>query len=411
MLFERRSLNNPGTPLTADGIMSILGSGMSTDSGVAVSEFSALQMAAVWRCVSLISSAIAGLPLRTYKDAGDGFREEVPNALLANPHPELTRYELIQMTLLHILLWGNAYILKIPNVVGNRIVRLLPIQPWKVVPTRKRISVDGLTDYFGDKQYQVVAQGAPSEPLTDDEILHIPGLGYDGLRGLSKIAYLRQSIGVGLAAEQFGARFFGSGSLVSGFIKSAKKLDQTQANVIKQNWRERMTGLARAHEVAVLDGSLEFVPLTMPNDDAQFMETRRFAVEEVARFYGVPPHLVGAVEKSTSWGAGIAEQSLGFVRYTLSEYMVPYEQRVTKELLPAGQVAEFDTDRILRGDAAARWAVYATGKEIDVLTKEDICRAESLPKPPPEPATPAPVLSPPPPGGVPPNVGKTPAGV
>src|SRR4029077_1511517 len=214
MLFERRGLNNPSPPLTSDGIMSVLGSGMTTDSGVSVSEFSALQMSVVWRCVSLIGSAIAGLPLRTYEEGAGGFRQPVVNPLLEDPHPEFTRYELILLALVHILLWGNSYILKIPNVIGNRIVRLLPLQPWTVTVTRKRITVDGIDSYYGPKLYTVSAQGAPSEPLTDDEILHIPGLGYDGLKGLSRIAYGRQFMGVGLAAEQFGGRLFGSGSLI-----------------------------------------------------------------------------------------------------------------------------------------------------------------------------------------------------
>src|SRR4029077_3560312 len=289
--------------------------------------------------------------------------------------------------------------------------RLLPLQPWTVTVTRKRITVDGIDSYYGPKLYTVSAQGAPSEPLTDDEILHIPGLGYDGLKGLSRIAYGRQFMGVGLAAEQFGGRLFGSGSLIGGVLQTEKKLDQTQANVIKQNWRERMTGLARAHEIAVLDSGLKFQPISIPPEDSPVIETRRFAVEEVARFYGVPPHLVGAVEKSTSWGAGIAEQSLGFVRYTLSEYMVPFEQRVTKELLPPGQVAEFDTDRILRGDAAARWAVYATAKAIGCFSANDILRKEGEPPIPGGDVYAGAQLPAPPAPGVPPDTGKTPAGV
>ncbi len=407
--LERRStLNNPVVPLSSDGILSVLGTGMTTDAGVNVSEMTALRLSVVWRCVTLIAQAIAAMPLRAYRPQLDAegniiARSLTPCPILEQPHPEFTPFDFWEMVFTHLLLWGNAFILKVPDGLG-RTTRLLPIPPWKVSVRR---ASGGTVLQPGEKQYFILEPSGAKTSLpylTDEEVLHIPGFGYDGVRGLSPIAHIRQGIGLGIAAEEFGARLFGSGSLIGGVLQSDKEIDQTRANELKASWRERITGLARAHEIAVLDSGLKFVPIALPPEDSQFLQSREFTVTDIARFYGVPVHLVNDVDKSTSWGAGIAEQSLGFVRYTLQSWMTRGEQRVTLGgiLLP-GLVAAFDPSDLLRGDTAARFAAYSVALSGRWITRNEVRGKEGLPPgpaeldefdPPPGPAvtiTPAPL--------------------
>lgn len=369
----RASLNNPAVALSSDSIIAVLGSGLRTDSGVNVSELTAMRMTAVWRCVSLMSGLVAQLPLKTYGILSGGGRAELELPILKSPYPGMTSYQMWELVMVHLLLWGNAYLLKIYDELGQNVVRLLPLNPWSVY-VRRNTPIPGSA--FGSK---VFAVSGADHTYTDEDILHIPGVGYDGIQGLSPIAHARQGIGLGLAAEEYGARLFGSGSLHSGFLKTDQRLTQEGADVIKQRWRERIAGLGKAHEVAVLDNGLSFVPITIPPDQAQFLQTRAFTVEEICRLYGVPPHLVMQTDKTSSWGAGIAEQTLGFVRFTLSAWTTRLEQELTLHLCPPGQYLEFDMRRLLRGDDANRYSVYATAKAIGVMTGNEIRKAENMP--------------------------------
>jgi HK97 family phage portal protein len=354
--MERRdTLENPSVPLSSPQAWALLAGQNSTDSGVNVSEFSAMRVTAMWRAVHLIAGTIAQMPLNVWdgKRGEASNRKPVDTPWIDNPNDEVDWLEFIETSLAHILLWGNAYWLPVYTNLGDEIAQIWALSPWNVTPTRKLSPRPGVP---GPKSYRV-AQGS-GLTLSDADLVHFPGLGYDGIRGLSPVSHARQALGLGVAAEQYGARLFGSGTLMGGIVTTDQKLDKDQADTIKARWRDKLTGLAKAHEVAVLDNGLKFTPLGIPPEDAQFLMTREFSVSEIARLYGVPPHLLMQVEKTTTWGSGIAEQSLSFVRYTLSQWTARFEQRITKRLCKPGQYAEFDNSQLLRGDVAARYSSY-----------------------------------------------------
>lgn len=350
--MERRtSLENPSIPISSDSIITLLGTGITTDAGIHVSEFNAMRLGAMWRCVSIISGIVAGLPLRVYSGNRDDIGPKTPTntGILSRPPEGMTMYEFKEQIMVHLLLWGNSYVRKVPNQGGNKTAALVLYRPWEVKPSRNGGP--------GTPKHYDVLNG--DKNLTDDDIIHIPGLAYDGIQGLSPIQYARNTIGTAVAVEQYGAKFFGNGAMLSGLIKSNDKIPQDKAEQIKQRWRDKFTGLARAHEVAVLDSGLEYVPLAVPPETAQFLATRLFNVNEIARWFGVPPHLIGDVDRTTSWGQGIAEQTLGFVRFTIGFWASRVEERLSQALpsTPA-QYAEFDLDNLLRADANQRASFY-----------------------------------------------------
>lgn len=369
LLGVRNSVESPTTPLTSATILDWLG-GPPSQSGITVNEKSALGMPAVWRAVNLIAGTAASLPLHAYRTADD-VRLPVGDSsqsskLLATPHPDLTKFELWELVYSHLLLWGNAYLLILRN--QNRQVTEL----WPLHPSRVKVGRDS----EGVKWYEV--DGEQGRPYSDAQIMHIPGFGYDGVCGVSPIRLAAQGIGLALAAEQFGAKLFGSGSLMSGILQTEQRLNPEQADNIKTRWKAKMSGLAGAHDVAVLDSGIKFQQLSIPPGDAQFIESRRFQISEIARIFGIPPHMLADTEKSTSWGTGIEQQSIGFVVYTLRPWLTRVEQRVSRLLQPSAVYARYAVEGLLRGDSAQRAAFYQQMWSIGVFSTNDIRRLEDF---------------------------------
>ncbi|MGW4426371.1 phage portal protein [Streptosporangium sp. NPDC004631] len=370
-LFDRRSMEDPAVPLTSSALLEWMG-GSRTASGVQVTERSALAMSAVWRCTALIAGVASALPLPTF---AAGTKDRLPTPLLANPHPELTALELWRLTYVHRCLWGDAFAQKVRNRAGV-IKELWPITPDRVQVDRERPS-DGNPS---GKWFGVVDDWGAYHRLTPREILHLPALGYDGLRGLSPVRFAAQAIGLGLSAEEYGARLFSSGNMMGGILSTDQKLTSDQADALKERWKAKMSGLHNAHEVAVLDSGAAFTPVTMPAKDSQFLESRQFGVEEIARFFGVPHFLLGLTSKSTSWGTGLEQQATGWVRFDLAPtWLAPTEQRITKELLPAGAEARYKVEGLLRGDSAARAEMYRVMREVGAFSGDDIRDLEDRP--------------------------------
>lgn len=367
----RAQVESPAVPLTSTTLLDFL-SGPKVHAGVAVTEKSSLGMPAVWRAVNLIAGTAASLPLHAYRQDGD-VRQPVltGNAaeLLDNPHPDMTPFELWELAYGSLCLWGNTYFHKLRDQTG----RLREL--WWIAPNRVRA---GRSSVDGSKVYEL--DGNLDDPHTDDTILHIPGFGYDGICGVSPIRLARQGIGLALAAEEFGARLFGSGSLASGILQTEQRLDQASADALKARWKAKVSGLGNAHDVAVLDHGAKFQQLTIPPEDAQFIESRRFQVAEVARMFGVPPHMLMDTDKSTSWGTGIEQQTIGWVVFTLRPtYLTRVEQRLTKMLRPQAVYARYSLEGLLRGDSAARAEFYTKLWTLGVLSTNDIRRLEDMP--------------------------------
>lgn len=363
------SVENPETPLGLDSLDSLF-AGQPTASGQRVTEEKSLGISTVWRAVNLIASSVASLPLHAYKSQ-EGARVKAGGRaakLLADPHPDMTPFDLWEIVGAHLLLWGNAYLL-LRGTPQDPIAEMWPIHPGRVKVGR----LGGPTS-MGKKIY--VIDG--SKVYTDDDILHIPGFGYDGICGVSPIRAARQGIGLALAAEEFGATLFGSNSLATGVLQTEQRLTDEQAQQLQARWTARRASLG-PYDPIVLGGGLKFDQLSIPPADAQFLQSREFQVAEVARMFGIPPHMLMSTEKTTSWGSGIEQMSIGYVVYTLRFILTRIEQRLSRVLRPQAVYARFSVEGLLRGDSAQRSAFYRTMWELGALSTNEIRELEERP--------------------------------
>jgi HK97 family phage portal protein len=373
MILDRlfkRSLEGP-YELTHQRIMDVF-AGAPVHAGVNVSQQSALGVTAVYRAVAIIAGSVAALPLRAFRDRPDGRDDLGAPWFETEPYPDVSPFQFKELLMGDLLLWGNHYSLKIRSETGDRILRLLRIPPDMVTVRRERPT--GLNP--SGKLYKAAGVETPYTPW---EMLHVPGLGYDGLVGLSPISLARQAIGLAIAAEEYGARLFGSGALMSGILTTDQALpDEATAQTLKDRWRDKIAGVAKSHEIVVLDRGAKFEPVGINPEDAQMLATRQFSIQEIARLYGVPPFLLADSSGSTSWGSGLQTFGEMFVRFTLASWLTRVEERLSHHLLPRGQRARFVTDALLRGSATERAAYYQTMHAIGALTVEEIRDREDL---------------------------------
>ena len=370
-LYDRRaSLENPAVPLTSVALWDWLG-GQLSESGAVVSERKSLALSAVYRCTALISSVAGALPMRVYKS---GTKDLRPSPLLDNPHPDYTPYELWRLSYVHRCLWGNAYLLKKRDSVG-RVNSLWPLPPDRMAVGR----VDPSDANPSGKIFQYTAESGQRVPYTSRDILHIPALGYDGVCGVSPVRAATQAVGIATAAESYAARLYGSGNLLSGLLQTEQRLQKTDAERLQAQWRSLMSGMSRAHDVAVMDSGAKFQSLTMPAKDSQMLESRSFQVSEIARYFGVPAFLMNDTE-NFSTGVGLEEQAIRWVTLDLGPaWLVPTEQRVAKELTPGGVDVTYSVDSLMRGDSTARAQFYQVMRQVGAFSANDIRAREDLP--------------------------------
>ena len=266
--------------------------------GKAVNERSAMQMTAVYACVRILSEAIAGLPLHMYHSNDDGGKEKALDHSLYHllhdePNPEMTSFVFRETLMTHLLLWGNAYAQIIRNGKGE-IIALYPL-----MPNRMRVDRDDHGQLY--YEYQVSQDDAPTNKgstvkLTPDEVMHIPGLGFDGLVGYSPIAMAKNAIGLAIAAEEYGSKFYANGAAPSGVLEHPGTLKDPSK--VRDSWSQTFGGSANAHKIAVLEEGMKYTPISISPNEAQFLETRKFQIDEIARIFRVPPHMVGDLEKA-----------------------------------------------------------------------------------------------------------------
>jgi HK97 family phage portal protein len=393
-LLSRRDMglsqiNHPGIPLY-DTLMGGLGP---ISAGVTVSQTTAMQVIAVNACVKLIAETIASLPLQTFNRGDESrtpIRYPVESYIWDQPNPEMTPMEFWEQVFGDLLLDGNAFIETVRRKNGSQaIAELWPIDPRSVEIIRTK---------DGRKTYQIPNAGT----YGTDQILHIPAFRRPGTdRGLSPIASAREAIGVSIAAEKLAGRYFGAGSIMSGLLEVDADLsgrpDVVEALVSHFNMIHQ--GPDNAFKLGVIDNNAKFRELSIPPEDLQFLESRKFQVVEICRLYQVPPHMVADVERSTSWGSGIEQQGIQFVVYTLLRWVRRSEQAVSKFLLPTrDRYARWNLSALLRGDSAARASYYHAGRMDGWLSINDVRRFEELEPVPggdeyglPQPATPEPV--------------------
>ncbi len=345
--------------------------------GPAVTERTAMGIGAVYACVGLIGGAISSLPLQIYRRTENG-RERINHDIwwLLNEQPCACMSAAVMWEFLawSLLLHGDAF--AIIQRQGPKIIGLEPVHPLSVT-----------VHEVEERLVYTVVDNDETLVLDQDDMLHIPGLGFDGKRGLSPLRYAaRQTFGLALAAEEYSARFFSNGARPDYVITTENKMDSEQQRLFRESWMARYAGLQNAHIPALLTGGgAEVKSLTLSPEEAQLMATRNFQATDVARIYGVPPHMIGITEKTTSWGSGIEQQGIGFVKYTLQRHLVKIEQEINRKLFRRSLqlFAEFNTAGLERGDYKGRNEGYriAAGRagEPGWMTINEIRKLENLP--------------------------------
>jgi HK97 family phage portal protein len=367
----RRSIESPAYPLTSQYLADILGA--TTAAGVAVSERSAFTYSAVYRAVATIAGQAAGLPLKTYRDnQTTGQREDTRLPLLEAPYPDCTPYVFWETVYTDLLTWGNSYLFKVKSEMGGPydIARLLRLPPADVTVSRD----EGTARNPSGKQFKVA--GYEGDPFTPNEVMHIPGMGYDGLVGLSPVQCAKQGIGVALAAEEAAGQLWQNGILASGILKSDRELKPEVAQGLAEAFKTALRGFRNTGKVAVLDRGVTFDQLTIPPADAQFLESREFQVEEIARWYGITPALLMDRTASMNWGENAQRQ---FVMFTLNPWLKRVEQSATLHLCPEATFAEYTRAGLLEADVAVQAQAFATGIQFGYLSPGEVRRYLNLP--------------------------------
>ena len=352
-----------------------------TASGKMVNERTAMQATAVYACVRILAEAIAGLPLRVYRYKADGGKEKAVGHrlyyLLHNePNPEMTSFVFRETLMSHLLLWGNAYAQIIRDGRGQ-VLALYPLLPNKMDVAR---SANGELTYTYRRDAEESRISPDSETLTlrRDEVLHIPGLGFDGLIGYSPIAIAKNAIGMAMATEEYGASFFANGANPGGVLEHPGVVKDPKR--VRESWNAVYQGSGNAQRIAVLEEGMKFQAIGIPPEQAQFLETRKFQINEIARIFRVPPHMVGDLEKSSF--SNIEQQSLEFVKYTLDPWVVRWEQALQQSLLLPSEkpryFVRFNVDGLLRGSYKERMDGYSTGIQNGFFSPNDVRQLEDL---------------------------------
>ena len=352
----------------------------SSAAGKSVNERSAMQMTAVYACVRILSESIAGLPLHMYQYEEDGSKKKAVehplyHLLHDEPNPEMTSFIFRETLMSHLLLWGNAYAQIIRNGKGD-IIALYPL-----MPNRMKVERDTKGQLY--YEYQTMKEDAPTMKgavyqLDPSEVLHVPGLGFDGLVGYSPIAMAKNAIGLAIAAEEYGSKFYANGAAPSGVLEHPNVLKDPAK--VRDSWNAAFGGSSNAHRVAVLEEGMKYTPIPISPNEAQFLETREFQINEIARIFRVPPHMVGDLEKSSF--SNIEQQSLEFVKYTLNPWVCRWEQALQRALLDDDEKGKyffrFNVEGLLRGDYQSRMNGYATARQNGWMSANDIRELENL---------------------------------
>ena len=378
-----RSRDKPTNRTAGSGYSFFFGS---STSGKYVTERSSMQMTAVYSCVRILSEAVASLPLQFYRYTSDGGKEKATDRPLYfllhdEPNPEMTSFIFRETLMTHLLLWGNAYAQIIRNGKGE-VVALYPLMPDRMTVDRDEhgklyyeYTVLDADDVNGRRGTNKVGRTVKLKPY---DVLHIPGLGFDGLVGYSPIAMAKNAIGLAIAAEEYGSKFFANGAQPSGVLEHPGTLQDP--GKIRDSWQSTFGGSGNANKIAVLEEGMKYAPISIPPDQAQFLETRKFQIDEIARIFRVPPHMVGDLDKSSF--SNIEQQSLEFVKYTLDPWVCRWEQAMVKVLLKPEEKRDyffkFNVDGLLRGDYESRMNGYAIARQNGWMSANDIRELENL---------------------------------
>jgi len=347
--------------------------GTKTVSGVNVTERNELNFVTVFACVRILSKSIACLPLHLYRRKEDGGKERayghpLYKILHDQPNPEMTSFIFRETLSAHLVSWGNCYAHKEMNKAG-RVKYLWPLRPDHMTVERK----NGVLVY----RYQT-QKG--EKILSKDEVFHIAGLGFDGIKGYSPIRMAANAIGLAMATEEFGARFFGQGAHPGGIIEYPGKLSDKALEQFRSSASKNYEGLGKSHKIMFLEQGLKYVQTGIPPEDAQFLETRRFQKEEIASLFDIKPHMLADLERATF--SNIEQLSLEFVTYTLMPWLIRWEQNIKKDLIYKTEkdiyFAEHSVDGLLRADIKSRNEALEIQRRNGIINANDWARKENM---------------------------------
>ena len=358
----------------------------SSSAGKYVTERSAMQMTAVYCCVRILSEAVASLPLQFYRYTDEGGKEKAVDhplyfLLHDEPNLEMTSFIFRETLMGHLLIWGNAFAQIIRNGKGE-IIALYPLMPDRMKVDRDNngrlyyeYTVYDSDDVDGRKGTDKAGRIVRLQP---HDVLHIPGLGFDGLVGYSPIAMAKNAIGLAIATEEYGSKFFANGAAPSGVLEHPGTIKDPSR--VRESWQATFGGSGNANKIAVLEEGMKYTPISISPEQAQFLETRKFQIDEIARIFRVPPHMIGDLEKSSF--NNIEQQSLEFVKYTLDPWVSRWEQAMVRSLLTPAEKKKyffkFNVDGLLRGDYQSRMNGYATARQNGWMSANDIRELENL---------------------------------
>ena len=341
-------------------------------SGKNVNARTAIQVSAVYACVRVIAETVASLPFSVYEQDKNGSKKAIDHPLYHllhdEPNSEMTSFVWREAMLTHLLLWGNSYCQILRAGRGN-IIGIYPLLP-------DRMEVD--RDDKGKLTYAYSTTNGQTVKLRPEDVLHIPGLGFDGIMGYSPIAVERNAVGLSIAAEEFGSKFFGNGATPSGILTHPNTVKNPKA--LRESWMEAYGGSSNANRVAILEEGMTFTRISMPNNEAQFLETRKFQVEEICRIYRVPPHMIGDLEHATF--SNIEHQSIDFAVHCIRPWLVRIEQAINRSLFTDKEkgrfYSQFNLDGLMRGSYKERMEGYAIGRQNGWLNANDIRDLENM---------------------------------
>lgn len=357
-------------------LIDLFSGGKSTASGMVVTPETSLQVAAVYACVRVLSESVASIPLNVYRRLPNGGKEiakdsTLHNILHAAPNPDMTSFDLRELLMNHLTLRGNHYSQKVIDGAG-RVKELWPLHPDRM---KIRRTESGALEYEYRNEKGAVQHFQPWE------IWRIAGMGANGIVGHSPITLARESIGLSMVIAEHGARTFKNGAQLGGTLETdATNLTEEQVKNLEAAWNNRNAGPENSGKTAVLTGGMKFNTIALSNEDAQFLETRKFQVNEVARIFRVPPHMIADLEKATF--SNIEQQGIDFIMHTLRPWLVRIEQTITRDLIVrrhrGTNFAEFDIRGFLRGDSKARSAYYKEGVTNGWFTRNEVRGWENL---------------------------------
>ena len=348
---------------------------VTSKSGVKVNESTTLNLDSVLGCIKILSETIASLPLQVYERVEEGKQKasthSVYNLLHLEPNSIMTSFVFRELAMLNLLIWGNFYA-EIEEKNGE-IKNLWPLPPWRV---------EAKLTNTKKKYFDIKLKNGKKRNLRDDQVLHIPGMGWDGVKGFSPLSVSQDTFGMGIALEEFTNNFFSNGMNVGSVAEHPGKLSKEAADRLRKDLREKHEGLGNAHRLMLLEEGMKFSKSIFPPNDAQMLESRKFSIEQIARIYRVPLHLLQHLEKATN--NNIEHQGIDFVVHTIRPWLIRWEQGINTKLFTVNErvryFAEFNVEGLLRGDIQSRYAAYATGRQWGWLSVNDIREKENMNK-------------------------------